>query len=394
MKILIKIDINIGGKYLISLKKVIDAIKRDNKLSKDISIKIEPYEFTINEKMQIQKEGIEFVYSKIENNPTRNYDSLIFIPGPSINLKGNYLWYGTENEKSLVMVISSFLFKNLIEGKLEFGAYIFVLYSQFLTRVAVDIEPHQKSRNCLNDHCAYQVELLNVFENKEGVLCNECMNSIILKYKRYYTIAKKLIENIRQFYYLKKFEPKITIQKKGYPKKKKTKKLIIKSNIISERGNWYEFEIYLAKKCANMANLYKKLDEKLLNEKSEIKGYSIYEVGGGWRGDIEINENDKKTKTDWQTLYELQQKYDGKNVFKDIIRPLINRNGKRYAIYDETSIVLRIVANTKKKITKLDPKLVKILGEVQDVCQEIVKKEKSIFFTIKKLEKKGSIVEI
>lgn len=281
MELLIEISDEIENKYGKSLNKVIRSIEQDNKLS-NIKIQVEKYSFTKDELSQIKEKPSDFLDSKGKTIVNKKVNALIYIPDPSINLKSNYLWYGRGRPRRRIMVISSYLFEELIKGRLEFGAYIFVLYSQTLARWAVDLEnPHQKSKKCLNDHCTYQIELLNVFQNKKDILCDDCLNNIKKGWEAYYEIAKNLITNLKKFYYEEKVEPK----------KEKPEEIKTKSQMKEKDGDlfWYEFEIYMAKKCTNMYKLYKKLNEVLRDGSKEIDGYSLFEVGGGWREEIELN---------------------------------------------------------------------------------------------------------
>jgi len=167
----------------------------------------------------------------------------------------------------------------------------------------------------------------------------------------------------------------------------------LKEEVIIEtykKGFWYEFDIYLAKKCANLSELYKQLDLLLANPNSEITGYSVYEVGGGWRGEIELKTASKK---DWKTLKELEKNF-WDNDFKDVIRPLIEKGNKKFAVFDESSIVLRVIINSKTRIPRLDNDMSPLTKEIKQIFEKITEKEKNIFFTLKSLDQVGNIKKI
>jgi hypothetical protein len=152
------------------------------------------------------------------------------------------------------------------------------------------------------------------------------------------------------------------------------------------QGKYFEFEIFMAKKCINLSDLYAKIYKLLSNPSSEIDGYSLYEVDGGWRGEVKVAsyqmEALKKLKT-------LNKKY-GKNIFKDLIKPMVYKNGNCFALFDERSIVLKIIFKPSKVI-RWDPQVDPVIREITELFSKITKNEKSIYFTLKELYKVGSI---
>ena len=159
MKILIKVSGGISKDYFNDIKKVINSIKTEDKIKKEIDIFIEYYNFTENEGNKILNNPNAFLdrkyieLSKFENS----INSIIYIPDMTINLKGNFLWYSLGEPQHSVMVFSFFLYKYLIEGKLNFGAYILLIYSQYLARFTVKLErSHKEARNCLNHFSMFQ----------------------------------------------------------------------------------------------------------------------------------------------------------------------------------------------------------------------------------------------
>lgn len=388
MKILIKVSEGVNKDYFNDLKKVINSIKTKEKIKKEIEFFIEYYNFTRDEGNLILNDPNAFLDNKYGelSKSAKNFNSIIYIPERTLNLKENFLWYSNGGPQQSVMVFSSFLYKHLIEGKLNFGAYILLIYSQYLARFTVKLDKsHGKSRNCLNDFCANQIEILNIFKRKNDVLCKECKNNI--KEEKYYNVIKLLVNLIDKNYY----QPgKKDIKIKVEPKKivKEQKSLYLESKKIKTSDEvYYEFEVYVAKKCANIYELYKQLEGKLSDFKSAIDGYSIYEVGGGWRGKIDIP---KKDSDKWDQLKKLKD-YFKDNQTKDLIRPLFGENNEKYAIYDETSIVLRIVAKEKSEIVRFEESTSKVFREIRSIFEKIKKNENSVFFTVKKLEDVGDI---
>jgi hypothetical protein len=142
----------------------------------------------------------------------------------------------------------------------------------------------------------------------------------------------------------------------------------------------------MAKKCANLSELYNKLNSVLCDPSFEIKGYSIYEVDGGWRNEIKL---ETITEEDVLQIKKLNRKFD-KSGCKDLLRPITEKS-PFCAAYDETAIVLRIIFNSPEKINSFDPSTCKVTREITEIFKDITKTEESIFFTIKKLHKVGSI---
>ena len=102
---------------------------------------------------------------------------------------------------------------------------------------------------------------------------------------------------------------------------------------------------------------------------------------------------------DWDLLYNLQKKF-GNDDFKDLIRPLKKENGKICAACDESSVVLKIIVERKiaegekkEDVDILDINTSGVVGEIIEIFDEVVKNEKSIYFTVKKLERKGFLKE-
>lgn len=431
LKIIIRVSKGISSDYFDDLKKVINSIRSEEKIIKEIDFSVEKYIFTIKEGNQILNNPNAFLDKKYNelSESQKSINSIIYVPDTTINLKGNFLWYSLGDPQQSVMVSSSFLYKFLIEGKLNFGAYILLIYSQFLARSTVDLKKsHRISKNCLNDFCTNQIEILNVFKNRKDVFCNECLDNI--KNEEYHDINKRTVGFIEKNYYPKeikkvsekKIEKKVKqvtppLAKKKHARKRlseATKKLEIiekpkepeiieakqkkevtkpekelkpeelkiesKVEIEVEKGDHYEFEIYIAKKCANMAQLFEELGSLLSDPDKKIYGYSLYEVGGGYRDNINLSREDYKE-------LELLREKALKNNVNDLIRPLTKKGNKQCAVYDETSIVLRIVVEGEPKIESLEEPASQAIREIIKIFNEISKNENSIYFTIKKLEK-------
>lgn len=158
-----------------------------------------------------------------------------------------------------------------------------------------------------------------------------------------------------------------------------------KKDTKAPKEKWYEFEIYMAQKCANISELYAKLEKILLNPKSTIDGYSLYEVKGGNRGKIKLPRSDN---TKWKELGDLKKYLESKGI-KDIVRPLITSRNK-YVVYDETSIILRIIAKEKSEITRWEESTSEVRREIKEIFEKIKENETSVFFTVKKLEYVGN----
>lgn len=168
----------------------------------------------------------------------------------------------------------------------------------------------------------------------------------------------------------------------------RSKKSVARSNVKVEfySGELYEVEIFVAKKCINLSELYEKIFALINDPQSLINGYSIYEVEGDWRSHIEVFEHDKK---DLEKLKSLMEKH-GKGAFKDLIRPIISKGSEQFAVFDETSIVLKIMIQSNNPIEWDDPEN-HFIAEIKEIFNEITKIEKNIFFTVKELKKVGSI---
>ena len=165
-KVLFRISNKIEKKYLESLKELSIKLYRENN-NETILFEVSTYDFIDSEKKQLKYDPDSFLTTKyIDQKFITTYNSIIYIPNSDINLKGNYIWYAIGRPDHQVMILSSFIFKNLIEDSLSFGPYLFLAYSQFIARYTTNFDkPHEVSRNCLNDHCADQAEILNVFNN-------------------------------------------------------------------------------------------------------------------------------------------------------------------------------------------------------------------------------------
>ena len=148
----------------------------------------------------------------------------------------------------------------------------------------------------------------------------------------------------------------------------------------------FELEIFVAKKCINLSTLYEKIYASLNNPDSLINGYSLYEVEGSWRSRIDVS---SKNKQDFKTLKALKGKH-GQGAFKDLIRPMVERGGEKFAIFDEASVVLKIIIESTRKINWEDSDN-PVMQEIKGIFSDMTKNEKSIFFTLKELKKTGSI---
>lgn len=262
IKVLFKISKNLEEEYLNSLKEVLSSLKKKDKLS-NLSFEYESYNFGTISSLQLQTSSNAFLNARFAELGGELFNSVVYIPKSSLNLKDNYLWYSIGTPKKHAMIISSYLFKELIEKEIDFGAYILILYLQFLARYTVKIEkPHSLSRNCLNDHCANQIELLNVLKNEKDVFCDECL--IKIENKEYHLIIKDIINFIKKNYCPKKITKEEIIKFDSTIVKPKEPKV----KMIPEKGSWYEFEIYMAKKCSNLSKLYGELDKLILKSRT------------------------------------------------------------------------------------------------------------------------------
>lgn len=376
--------------YRYVLKKTLDAFKKD--LANPIEFISELYEFNKEELKFLVTDPDKFLIEKYSENHKDKFDSVVFVPSESINLKDNYIWYSIGAPDSHVMVISSYIFNNLIKERLDFGSYILLIYSQFLARYAVDLkQSHYESRNCLNDHCAYQIELLNVLNNEKDVLCDQCLDKITdqdnlailrktLKFVKYNYLKKAGKETVKSIALL--FERKITPKEKVSAVKQEVK-------LRLNEGYWYEFECYMAKKCANLSELYKRLNGILCDPNYEINGYSLYEVEGGWRSEINLTD----IAGDIKKLRDIREKLSRKG-YKDVVRPILIKGGQGCVTFDESSIVLRIIIKSEAEIISFDKSSCKAIREIVEIFKQITKNEESIFFTAKKLSGVGSIERI
>ncbi len=172
--------------------------------------------------------------------------------------------------------------------------------------------------------------------------------------------------------------------------KKTTKKTSVKKSVNMKvefyEGELFEIEIFVAKKCANLSELYEKIYALLSNPKSKINGFSLYAVEGDWRSRIEISKENQK---DFETLKALKSKH-GKGAFKDLIRPIISKGDDKFVIFDEASVVIKIIIQTTDQIDWDDSNNI-LMQEIKQIFSEITKNENSIFFTVKELKKVGSL---
>ena len=349
-------------------------------VDKDILFKHAEYEFTEIEERQIKENPDDFLNLGKRQYLEKKRNAYIYVPDTSINLKNNYMWYSTGIPEATVMIISSYIFKNVINEKISFGDYVLMVYSQYLARFTVKFsQPHSISRSCLNDYCASQIEILNVLKN-DNVLCDEC--SLNIQNKSYYHITKKIVTSIKA-----KSPKKIGVTKLDFSVTVLPKSVPVNVEVEFSKGFSYEIEIFMAKKCLNLSELYKKLDGLIKNPSSAIDGYSLYEVDGGWRGDVVLS---KAKQADWSSLCSLRKKF-GESDFKDLIKPIVERGGGKFAIFDEGSMVLKIIITSSNEILVWDENSHLAIREIKNIFKEITRKEKSVFFTMKKLEKKGYI---
>lgn len=385
IRILIKISDEIETEYSDSIKQLLVKISEDKSLG-EIKFDLKTYKFSVEETIKIKVSRNAFLNSKyadfVKNSDfDADYHSIVYIPKSSLNLKDNYLWYSMgDPSKAEVMILSSYLFKKLFEDEIDFGIYFLLNYMGFLSRYAVSTDkPHYTSKNCLNDHCTNQIELLNVLNNEKDGLCDEC--ELKIENKDYHELIKKLFKFVKRNVVSKKISKKVDI-------KSDSEIFLPKNRLNLEDGKWYQFEMYMAKKLANVSALYEKLGEVLSSADFEIDGYSIYEIDGGWRGSVRLSNAAEK---DWEQLKSLQKNFGGHD-FKDIIRPLIEKSNEKYAVFEESSIVLRIIIRSDSEIEPLDVSTSKAIREILDIFDKITINEKNVFFTIKKLYKVGSIL--
>ncbi len=386
LRILIRIsdEFKFNKEYISNIQNVIAKLNEDKHFLNEIKFELETYKMDTGEASLVLNNPNLLLDTKIQelygDSP---YNSIVYIPGMFLNLKGNFLWYSHGAPKQSVMVISSFLFKHLLEGKIDFGAYVLLLYSQYLARFSVNLKfSHRDSRKCLNDFCGNQIEVLNVFKNEKNVLCDECISN--LRKINYYKLINNLIKFLDRYYHDKTRRKKVTV----IPKKKEpeeVEKAEEKVKIKDEKKCHWEYEIYMAKKCANMTVLYNQLKELLSDPEPPIEGYSMYEVGGGWQGDIEIPDNDNSK---WGELKALKEYFRSKNI-NDIIRPIYN-NSKKFAIYDETSIVLRMIVELDCNVSPLDESVNPAFRRIRGIFKDVTE-ENYLFFTVKQLYYSGDL---
>jgi len=381
VRVLFYLSQNIYDKYFGLIKEDLNIL--NDKIKSNVSFYCKDYYFNSNDIIDIKFNPDAFLFKKeqdfIELNE-EEYDVNIFVPDVSVNLKGNYIWYSRGDPYKSVLIVSSYIFKKLIESKIDFSSYLLLVYAQFIARYTVVIDTsHIITKNCLNDHCADQIEILNVL-NEEKSLCKDCLKDILND--DFYKIIQQLISFIKK---------KINTLANQEKIESKISKVIIKPETLEVeikpyQGKYFEFEIFMAKKCINLSDLYAKIYKLLSNPSSEIDGYSLYEVDGGWRGEVKVAsyqmEALKKLKT-------LNKKY-GKNIFKDLIKPMVYKNGNCFALFDERSIVLKIIFKPSKVI-RWDPQVDPVIREITELFSKITKNEKSIYFTLKELYKVGSI---
>jgi len=387
---MLKIQFCISNKeeeYYKSIKEVISLLNNKKDIKDKVNFRIKKQTFKKEEENFIRLECDKFLrekYSLSEKNIDFNkFNSVVFIPDSSIILERYYLWFSVGSPEKGILIFSSFIHKKLIINILSFGAYCILLYCQYLARYTTDLsDTHDISRNCLNDFCGNQKDILNVFKN-EKVLCDECISKI--KNDQYYNIICLLINNIKEHYKSEKVISKKVIKERKKIGDKESKKAVIE---FSENKH-YEVEIYMAKKCINLSQLYKKLDDLIKNPQSEINGYSLYEVDGGWRGKIHL---ENASISEWRKLNELRHKY-GENDFKDLIKPIFEDNEKiKYASFDERSIVLRIIFETRDTENWHEEGSA-IRREIIQIFEEITEREHKIYMTVKNLDKAGSILK-
>lgn len=382
LRVLIRISDEFSNDYISKIQNVITKLNNDKNFLNEIKFDLETYKMDTGEGGLVINNPNLLLENKIkELYGDSPYNSIIFIPGMFLNLKSNYLWYSHGAPKQSVMVISSYIYKHLLEKKIYFGAYVLLVYSQYLARFSVKLElSHRDSRNCLNDFCRNQIELLNVFKNDKNVLCDKCISN--LRANNYYKLLNNLIIFLRQYYHDKikrKKSTDITKKEESTRIKKVEEKVKLKDE---KKYNW-EYEIYMAKKCANMTTLYNQLKKLLSDPKTPIGGYSMYEVEGGWQGEIKIP---NKGNSKWEELKKLKEYFKSKNI-NDIIRPIFD-NGKKFAIYDETSIVLRITVDLDYDVPPLDESVNPAFRKIKDIFKNVTD-ENCLFFTVKQLNHSG-----
>lgn len=81
----------------------------------------------------------------------------------------------------------------------------------------------------------------------------------------------------------------------------------------------------------------------------------------------------------------------GKNDFKDLIRPLRIEKSRKFAVFDENSLVLRIILHSDSKWETIDENTNPVIREIKEIFKDITEKENSVLFTLKELYMEGNI---
>ncbi len=158
-------------------------------------------------------------------------------------------------------------------------------------------------------------------------------------------------------------------------------------------GRNFIIEVYMSKKSSNLSSLYKEIDNVLNKTDSKIDGYSLYFVEGGWRQKID-DLNDEEFK-DFNVLVKITNKYKNKSTllypFKDIIRPIKKVDSDIFAVYEESSIVLRFLVNVGNgRDVKVD--LEEALNNIKNIFAEIGETENSLLFTVQETHISGEFI--
>lgn len=384
LKNLFRISNALSEEYVASFRKLIDEINKELQ-SQHMEFMLDTIVFSENDNEILKTDANNFISSKSKEKRNdkllSNINSVIYVPDVCINIERNYLWWSSGAPDAHVMIMSSYLYEHLIKDHLDFGAYCILLYCQYLARFSVNLDhSHNTSRNCLNDFCANQSEILNVFNN-DDVFCDTCRANV--RPRGFYDALRTMVSHLREKH-LKDWTECSTIS----PKEKASKLPVMKPN----NKYSYEIEVFMAKKCINLSELYKKIYELLKNPDSTIDGYSLYEVDGGWRGKIQLSNEDFN---DWNRLKELQNRH-GNGVFKDLIKPLIETDNEnmKYAIFDERSVVLKIIISLDEILSNeniVGPQTHPAFKEIAEIFEKIIENEQSVFYTIKQVYNSGVI---
>ena len=95
IKVLFCVSEKINSQHQESLETVLNSINNELK-GKRMTFDCSTYDFKRSEKKEIENDTDSFLnlkyINKLDSQDVKKYDSIIYIPDNSTNLKGNYLW--------------------------------------------------------------------------------------------------------------------------------------------------------------------------------------------------------------------------------------------------------------------------------------------------------------